>query len=95
RFFAIPPFGVDRICCFLPNVAEMRQQVSRHFKDMLQCSIPAFEGLLLVEHNAIVKTLLFHFSEWHALAKLQMHSDDSLAQLNWALKRLAAKIRRF
>ncbi|KAI6118557.1 hypothetical protein EDD16DRAFT_1692885 [Pisolithus croceorrhizus] len=36
KFFAIPPFGVDRICCFLPNVAEMRQQVSRHFKDMLQ-----------------------------------------------------------
>ncbi|KIK14867.1 hypothetical protein PISMIDRAFT_39527, partial [Pisolithus microcarpus 441] len=95
RFSAIPPFGVDRICCFLPNMAEMRQRVARHFEDMLQCSIPAFEGLLPMEHNAIVKTLLFHLSEWHALVKLQIHLDDSLARLDEALKRLAAEIRRF
>ncbi|KAI6113870.1 hypothetical protein EDD16DRAFT_1693605 [Pisolithus croceorrhizus] len=85
KFFAIPPFGVDGIHHFLPNMIEMRQW----------CSIPAFEGLLPAEHDAIVKMLLFHLSEWHALTKLQMHSDDSLAQLNQALKRLAAKIRRF
>ncbi|KIK11742.1 hypothetical protein PISMIDRAFT_53270, partial [Pisolithus microcarpus 441] len=91
----IPPFGVDGIRHFPPNVAEMRQRVARHFEDMLQCSIPAFEGLLPAEHDAIVKTLLFRLSEWHALAKLRMHSDDSLAQLDQALKRLAAEIRRF
>ncbi|KIK10901.1 hypothetical protein PISMIDRAFT_19979, partial [Pisolithus microcarpus 441] len=52
-------------------------------------------GLLPAEHNAIVKTLLFRLSEWHALAKLRIHSDDSLARLDEALKRLAAEIRRF
>ena len=62
---------------------------------MSQCSIPAFEGLFPAKDDAIIKTLLFHLSEWHALAKLWMHSDDSLAQLNQALKRLAAKIQRF
>ncbi|KAI6117907.1 hypothetical protein EV401DRAFT_2057613 [Pisolithus croceorrhizus] len=82
QFFVILPFGVDGICHFLLNVAEMRQWVARHFKDMLQ-------------HDAIVKRLLFHLSEWHTLTKLQMYLDDSLAQLNQALKRLAAEIRRF
>ncbi|KIK15562.1 hypothetical protein PISMIDRAFT_114970 [Pisolithus microcarpus 441] len=95
RFSAIPPFGVDRIHHFLLNVAEMRQRVARHFEDMLQCSIPTFEGLFPAEHNAIVKMLLFHLSEWHALVKLQIHLDDSLARLDEALKRLAAEIRRF
>ncbi|KIK14293.1 hypothetical protein PISMIDRAFT_17380 [Pisolithus microcarpus 441] len=36
EFSAIPPFGVDGICRFPPNVAEMRQWVARHFEDMLQ-----------------------------------------------------------
>ncbi|KAI6119510.1 hypothetical protein EV401DRAFT_1800936, partial [Pisolithus croceorrhizus] len=36
RFSAIPPFGIDGICRFPPNVAEMRQRVARHFEDMLQ-----------------------------------------------------------
>ena len=62
---------------------------------MSQCSTPAFEGLFPAKDDAIIKTLLFRLSEWHALAKLWMHSDDSLAQLNQALKRLAAKIQRF
>ncbi|KAI6117281.1 hypothetical protein EDD16DRAFT_1693060 [Pisolithus croceorrhizus] len=95
QFFVILPFGVDGICHFLLNVAEMRQWVARHFKDMLQCLIPTFKGLLPAEHDAIVKRLLFHLSEWHTLTKLQMYLDDSLAQLNQALKRLAAEIRRF
>ena len=61
----------------------------------VQCLIPAFEGLFPAKHDALVKTLLFRLSEWHALAKLRMHSDDSLARLDQALKKLAAEIRRF
>ncbi|KIM66382.1 hypothetical protein SCLCIDRAFT_110388, partial [Scleroderma citrinum Foug A] len=95
RFSAILPFGVGGICHFLPNVAEMSQRVTRHFEDMLQCLIPAFKGLFPVKHNALIKTLLFHLSEWHALAKLQMHSDDSLAQLDQAQKKLGAEIQQF
>ncbi|KIM61801.1 hypothetical protein SCLCIDRAFT_25468 [Scleroderma citrinum Foug A] len=36
RFSAIPLFGIDGICRFPLNVAEMRQWVARHFEDMLQ-----------------------------------------------------------
>ncbi|KIM70496.1 hypothetical protein SCLCIDRAFT_18613 [Scleroderma citrinum Foug A] len=95
RYSIILPFGIDGIHCFPSNTAEMRQRVTRHFEDMLQCSIPAFEGLFPAKDDAMIKTLLFRLSEWHVLAKLWMHSDDSLAQLDQALKRLAAKIRRF
>ena len=62
---------------------------------MLQCSIPAFEGLFPGKDDAIIKRLLFRLSEWHALAKLRMHSDESLDQLDIALKKLAAEIRQF
>ena len=62
---------------------------------MLQCSIPAFEGLFPGKDDAIIKRLLFRLSEWHALAKLQMHLDESLNQLDVALKKLAAEIRQF
>jgi len=60
-----------------------------------QCSIPAFEGLFPLEHDIIIRTLLFRLSEWHALAKLRLHSDDSLARLDHALKKLGAQVRRF
>ncbi|KAI6105954.1 hypothetical protein EDD16DRAFT_1695719 [Pisolithus croceorrhizus] len=99
RFSTILPFGIDGIRHFPPNVAEMRQRVARHFEDMLQvcriCSIPAFEGLFPAKDDAIIRMLLFYLSEWHALAKLRMHSDNSLTRLDEALKRLAAKIWRF
>ena len=60
-----------------------------------QCSIPAFEGLFPPDHDAIIRMLLFRLCEWHALAKLRLHSDDSLALLDEALKKLGAQVRRF
>ena len=61
----------------------------------MQCSILAFDGLFPRKDNAIIKKLLFHLSEWHALAKLWMHSDESLDWLNLVLKKLAAEIQWF
>ena len=60
-----------------------------------QCSISAFEGLFPPNHDVIIRVLLFHLCEWHALAKLRLHSNDSLALLDEALKKLGAQIRRF
>jgi len=60
-----------------------------------QCSIPAFEGLFPSNHDTIIRVLLFRLCEWHALAKLRLHSDDSLALLDEALKKLSAQIQRF
>ena len=61
----------------------------------VQCSIPAFDGLFPEKDDAIIEKLLFCLSEWHALAKLRMHSDESLNKLDLALKKLAAEIHRF
>lgn len=60
-----------------------------------QCSIPAFEGLFPEDHDSIIRVLLFRLAEWHALAKLRLHSDDSLRSLDRSLRRLADQIRKF
>lgn len=108
----MPPFGIDGIRRFPPNIAEMRQRTARHFEDILQvtysvhikhasnrgfvqCSILAFEGLFPPEHDTIIRVLLFRLAEWHALAKLRLHSDDSLALLDGTLRQLADQFRKF
>ncbi|KIK72621.1 hypothetical protein PAXRUDRAFT_798128, partial [Paxillus rubicundulus Ve08.2h10] len=95
RFYNIPPFGTDGIRRFPENAADMKHRVARHFEDMLQCSIPAFEGLFPAEHDDIIRVLLFRLAEWHALAKLRLHTDGSLQLLDHALKALAAQLRKF
>ena len=57
--------------------------------------MPVFEGLLPPIHEDIVQTLLFRLAEWHALAKLRLHTEDTLALLHQALRRLGAQVRRF
>ena len=57
----------------------------RFSTDVLQCAIPAFVGLFPDEHNTSIRILLFHLAEWHALAKLQLHTDDSLDLLKQSL----------
>ena len=46
-----------------------------------QCAIPAFEGLLDEPHNRRLMKLLYRTAEWHALAKLRMHTESSLSLL--------------
>ncbi|KAH7917018.1 hypothetical protein BV22DRAFT_1027095 [Leucogyrophana mollusca] len=60
-----------------------------------QCAIPAFEGLLPRPHNKRVMTLLYRFAEWHALAKLRMHTDPTLAQLQGTTTKFCTELRRF
>ena len=43
-----------------------------------QCSIPVFEGLLPEPFNGMLLRLLYKAAEWHALAKLRMHTDSTL-----------------
>jgi len=47
----------------------------------LKCSLPAFEGLLDEPHDTRLMKLLYHTAEWHALAKLRMHTDGTLELL--------------
>lgn len=43
-----------------------------------QCAIPVFNGLLPEPQNSNVVRLLFHLGTWHRLAKLHIHTDETL-----------------
>ena len=60
-----------------------------------QCTIPAFDGLFPDKYDASISILLFRMAEWHSLAKLRLHSDNSLHLLDQSLKRLSAQFRHF
>lgn len=60
-----------------------------------QCAIPAFEGLFPASHDVIVQTILYRFAQWHALAKLRIHSDSTLGFLDETFKVLSKQLRKF
>jgi hypothetical protein len=53
------------------------------------------EGLLPEPHNSSILRLLFIFAHWHGLAKLRMHTDQTLTILDHETVHLGAKIRAF
>ena len=60
-----------------------------------QCSIPAFEGLLPEPFNGKLLRLLYKAAEWHALAKLQMHTDSTLDLLEAITREFGCLMRQF
>ncbi|KAJ3858876.1 hypothetical protein EV359DRAFT_68646, partial [Lentinula novae-zelandiae] len=78
RFRQMPTFGFDTIHAFANNASEMKKLAARDFEDLLQCAIPVFEGLLPEPFNTKLMTLLYRAAEWHALAKLRMHTEKTL-----------------
>ncbi|KAG2335230.1 hypothetical protein BDR05DRAFT_1042261 [Suillus weaverae] len=94
-FHSIPSFGKGAIRRFPSNVSDVKQRAARHFEDVLQCAIPAFEGLFPNSHDEVVRILLFRLAEWHALAKLRIHTDDSLDLLSRATRCLGQQLRKF
>jgi hypothetical protein len=61
----------------------------------LKCAMPVFEGLFPEDHDLIVQSLLYRFAQWHALAKLRMHSDTTLSVFNATFRRLSGRLRHF
>jgi hypothetical protein len=61
----------------------------------LQCAIPVFEGLFPTNHDEIVQSLLYRFAQWHALAKLRIHSESTLCFLEDTFKDLSKRLRKF
>ncbi|KIK11502.1 hypothetical protein PISMIDRAFT_122575, partial [Pisolithus microcarpus 441] len=59
------------------------------------CVIPVFEGLLPPEHDNVVRTLLFRLAQWHALAKLRLHTEDTLKSLKYTTRLLGQQLRKF
>jgi hypothetical protein len=62
---------------------------------LLQCAMPAFEGLLPPTHDAIVADLLFTMATWHASAKLRLHTEATLTHLEDTTTLLGQILRKF
>ncbi len=73
----------------------MKKLAAWDFEDLMQCSLPVFEGLLDQPHDDNVQKLLFTFAEWHALAKLRMHTDETLNSLDRSTKDIGRQLRHF
>ncbi|PBK60412.1 hypothetical protein ARMSODRAFT_898121 [Armillaria solidipes] len=95
RFRQVPSFGRSTIRTFSHNVSEMKKLAARDFEDILQCCIPCFEGLLPSPHDETVADLLYLSTYWHALAKLHMHTDSSLAEFRLVTTGFTNALRHF
>lgn len=73
----------------------MKKLAARDFEDILQCAIPAFDGLFEDEHNETVLDLLFDLATYHAYAKMRMHTETSLTQFEEQTKVLCKTLRTF
>jgi hypothetical protein len=60
-----------------------------------KCAIPVFDGLLPKKHDRIVRKLLFELSTWHGLAKLRLHTETTVTDLEHSTTRLGKVLREF
>ena len=54
-----------------------------------------FEGLLQEPYNTIVMTLLYRTAEWHAFAKLRLHTESTLQHLEQLTTELGKLMQKF
>ncbi|KAF7293837.1 hypothetical protein HMN09_01179600 [Mycena chlorophos] len=105
RYRLMPTFARDTIRRFTNNTSAMKKLAAHDYEDILQasagghCALPAFENLLdskdYAEDNEIVQDLIFAHAYWHGLAKLRMHTSETLKLLNGATRDLGYQLRRF
>ncbi|KAK7024548.1 hypothetical protein VNI00_016223 [Paramarasmius palmivorus] len=85
----VSPFGSSKtIRRFANDVSEMKKLAARDFEDLLQ-------GLLPEPYNRQVMKLLYRAAEWHALAKLRMHTDSTVSELKTLSTELGNLLRSF
>ncbi|KAF8259734.1 hypothetical protein EI94DRAFT_1614523 [Lactarius quietus] len=94
RYCELPPFGCAIICKFGNNASAMKKLAAQDFED-LQCAIPAFDRLLDTKNNEIVLDLLFELATWHALAKLCLHTESTVSELEHSTTHLGEVLRKF
>ncbi|KAJ1299373.1 hypothetical protein OPQ81_011048 [Rhizoctonia solani] len=94
RFRMVPTFS-DSIRMFSDDVAGLSRLAARDFEDILQCCIPVFEGLIPESCAESSQTLLFVLAQWHGLAKLWLHTSETLKVLKRLTIRLGSELRRF
>lgn len=57
--------------------------------------MPVIEGLLPAPHNAIVLNMLFALAEFHAFAKMCLHTERTLELFEKSIKTLGEAVRKF
>lgn len=57
--------------------------------------MPAFEGLLSLRDDCTCADMLFELANWHALAKLRLHTDITLEIFRASTVHMYEAIRRF
>lgn len=60
-----------------------------------QCVMPALEGLFPMPWDAHIQSLLFTLCFWHGMAKLRMHTDETLHCLERLTITLGKSLRHF
>ncbi|KAF7372504.1 hypothetical protein MVEN_00112300 [Mycena venus] len=95
RFRMVPTFGVDTIRRITTDASERKKLAAWDYEDLLQTIIAVIEGLLPEPFKSMVMTMLFHLAEWHALAKLRMHTDDTLARFDKSTAIIGRELRNF
>ncbi|KIJ57944.1 hypothetical protein HYDPIDRAFT_34653 [Hydnomerulius pinastri MD-312] len=95
RYRQVPTFGRGTVRRFGRNVSELKRMTARDFEDLLQCAIPVFAGLFPESHHSAIIKLLFLLAHWHGMAKLRMHTDETLGILENVTKALSEELRKF
>ncbi|KAH9487419.1 hypothetical protein JR316_0001494 [Psilocybe cubensis] len=95
RYRQVETFGQDTIRMFSNNASAMKKLAARDFEDLLQCSMPVFEGLLPRKHDEFIQDMLFTLCTWHAYAKLRLQTTSTLNGLKATTKTLGKLLRVF
>ncbi|TEB21218.1 hypothetical protein FA13DRAFT_1800109 [Coprinellus micaceus] len=94
RYRDMPTFN-QMIRKFSSNVSELKRRAARDYEDILQCAIPSFHGLFPEPLDNLISKLLYINARWHALAKLRMQTDATIALLEQATSQLGDTFREF
>ncbi|KAK1221912.1 hypothetical protein PQX77_015271 [Marasmius sp. AFHP31] len=95
RYRKVTTFDNGTIRRFVNNVTLMKKFAFRDFEDVIQCSIPCFEGLLPDEHNDVILDLLWDFNVLIAYASLGIHTDSTVASLDSTITEYGKSLRVF
>ncbi|KAK7468245.1 hypothetical protein VKT23_002754 [Stygiomarasmius scandens] len=95
RFRKIPSFGRGTIRRFYGNVSDLKRKGASDHEDVLQVIMPCIEGLFPEPHNSEILDLIFDLQNWHAHAKLRLHTDATLQSFSHATKEIGKALRLF
>ena len=60
-----------------------------------QCTLPVFKELLPEPHNTVILELLYLLCHWHGLAKLRLHTNETLQIMDDVTSSLGNTLRKF